>query len=256
MALIAAGDRAGAMDPELCAVLERMRAKVCSDPSPLSAEEVAAAKAAAWAERAACLGIPPRLREASFKTARPTCALESARRFLMTEAPQGRCLMLFGPTGVGKSYAAAAALQAWDRPSGQFLYWPDLCARLLCPESRREAMKAATAPELVVLDDLGAEYLKDGGLLAACLDSIVWRRHAYLTPTIVTTNLTPEQLRLRVSDRIADRLSSEWASSYSINHGSLRQSTTLRPLTAQLIKATTKKRALEKTFDKTRPESV
>lgn len=214
------------MDLELRAILERMQMKVCADPAPPSAEEVAAAKAAAWEERAARLGIPPRLREASFKTALPTCALESARRFLATEAPQGRCLILFGPTGVGKSYAAAAALRArdrWDRPGGQFLYWPDLCARLLCPESRQEAMKAATAPELVVLDDLGAEYLKDGGLLAACLDSIVWRRHAYFSPTIVTTNLAPEHLRMRVSDRIADRLSGEWASSYNINHGSLRR---------------------------------
>jgi DNA replication protein DnaC len=107
-------------------------------------------------------------------------------------------------------------------PHSAFLYWPELCARLIDRDTRQGALSIATAPGLVVFDDFGAEYLKDGGLLAATIDSLVWRRHADILPTLITTNLTPDQLRERLSDRIIDRLRDDWASIHVIAHDSLR----------------------------------
>lgn len=209
-------------ETDFATVLARINTRLIPDPPPPTEQERAAAKAAAWTRRATLLGIPPRLQPASLESSAPTPALQRTRQFLATEAPQGRCLLLCGPTGVGKSYAAAAALRTWPQPGGQFLYWPDLCTRLLHHDSYQDAIATATAAALVVFDDFGAEYLKDGGLLAAHLDSIIWRRHAYFLPTILTTNLTPDQLHQRFSDRILDRLSHEWASIYVITHDSLR----------------------------------
>jgi len=209
-------------DTDFTSVLARINTHLIPDPPPPTQEEQAARKTAAWTRRATLLGVPPRLQPASFATSTPTPALHRTREFLATEAPQGRCLLLCGPTGVGKSYAAAAALRDWRQPGGQFLYWPDLCAKLLHHDSYQGAIAAATATALVVFDDFGAEYLKDGGLLAAHLDSIVWCRHAYFMPTIITSNLTPEQFHQRFSDRILDRLTQEWTSIYVMTHHSLR----------------------------------
>lgn len=208
---------------DFTAILARITPRLIPDPPGPTPEEQAAAHAAAWEHRATLLGIPKRLHAASLTTSTPTPAITRVGLFVTTEAPHGRCLVLCGPTGVGKSYAAAAALRRWHPPGSTFFYWPELCASLLHPYSHATALAAAFAPGLVVFDDLGAEYLKEGGILGAHIDSIIWRRHANILPTIITTNLTPEQLQQRFSDRIIDRLRHEWASIHTITHDSLRR---------------------------------
>src|SRR5689334_14894665 len=62
------------------------------------------------------INIPTRLQQASSELGNSTPALQRTQQYLTTEAPHGHCLILAGPTGAGKSYAAAAALRAWKRP--------------------------------------------------------------------------------------------------------------------------------------------
>ena len=78
-------------------------------------------------------------------------------------------------------------------------------------DRRVEARALLVTPGLLVLDDLGTEYAKVGGFLDATLDEIVWYREANLLPTLITTNLTPDGMRDRLSDRIVDRLRGSWA---------------------------------------------
>lgn len=160
-------------------------------------------------------GIPVRLQHATL-TARPTPALQAAAAYLGDASAgysdagfaRGEALVLAGPTGVGKSYAAAAAMMAVG--DGHFLYFPALCAQLLRSEAQPGAMALAKRSDLLVFDDLGTEYLKEGGLLAAFLDEIVWHREGNALPTVITTNLTAQELAKRLGDRITDRLRGVW----------------------------------------------
>jgi len=210
---------------DFTAILARIALKLHPDLPPPTQEEQAASRTAAWARYATILGIPTRLHNASLSTSTPTLAIIRTSIFIATEAPRGRCLVLCGSTGTGKSWAAAAALRRFHPPLSTFFYWPELCAKLLQSSDRAAALAAATAPGLIVFDDLGAEYYKENGFLAAQVDSILWRRHANIFPTIITTNLSPEELRERFSDRIIDRLLPEWTSIYELTHESLRSNT-------------------------------
>lgn len=138
---------------ELTAILARITLKLHPDPLPPTPKERAIAAATAWKHHATLLGIPARLQSASFITSTQTQAITRTRLFVTTEALHGRCLILCGSTGVGKSYAAAAALRRFHPPLSTFFYWPELCANLLHPSSHAAALAATTAPGLVVLDD-------------------------------------------------------------------------------------------------------
>ena len=177
-----------------------------------------------WHHRARTLGIPDRRVWASIHSSQNTPALARMRRFLQHEFEDGRCLSLLGPTGVGKSYAAVAALRwyAEDTSRGWFYYFPKLCAELMDQDRREHALGLVTTWSLVVFDDFGVEYLKSGGFLDALIDEIIWTREGNTLATIITTNLTEEQLRDRLSDRIVDRLAGDWGSLYAVPGKSLR----------------------------------
>jgi DNA replication protein DnaC len=147
-------------------------------------------------------------------------AMSRVAEYLRAELPRGNCLVLTGPPGVGKSYAAAAAIRAYRR--GRFTYFPALCGALLDPARRAEALDAAKRSTFLVLDDLGVEYSREGSLVAAFLEEIVWHRESDILPTIITTNLTLEQLRGRLSDRIIDRLRGRWGRAFAVGGPSLR----------------------------------
>ena len=84
------------------------------------------------------------------------------------------------------------------------------------------ALDRAKRTELAVFDDFGAEYLKDGGLVEAFIDEIIWTREGEILATIISTNLTADQLRERLSDRIVDRLRGSWGRVVSVPGESLR----------------------------------
>lgn len=191
--------------------------------SDLTLEELEARDAAwrAWAPRH---GVPRRLLEASVR-GKSTAALTRATHYVEQEFRQGCCLVLTGPTGVGKSYAAVAALRAVSdsySTGRRFDYFPALCGRLLNPETRTAALEAAKVTPFLLLDDFGVEYVKEGGLIDAFLDEIVWAREAEILPTIITTNLTTDGLKQRLPQRLIDRLRGDWGRIFECPGESLR----------------------------------
>lgn len=183
-----------------------------------------------WESFASSIGIPKRLWWASFDDARPTEAITRAKAWVEKDFPNGRCLMLAGATGVGKTLAAVAALRATTTPQvaqemrapRQFVYFPSAVGRLLTPETRQGTLEMLTTCPFVVLDDLGVEYVKEGGLAETFLDEIIWYREANLKATIITTNLTVEHLRTRLPARLADRFRGEWGSVFECGGDSMR----------------------------------
>jgi len=173
------------------------------------AELVRLKKAIEWKRLAERLAIPVRLRAADLGAAQRTPALDCVRVYLRDgDLAAGRCLLLTGPTGVGKSFAAVAALRALGH--GGFWYFPALCTELLVGENREITRRRAKESPFMIFDDLGVEYAKDGGLIETFLDEIIWHREGNMRATIITTNLTVEQLKGRLSDRIVDRFAGDW----------------------------------------------
>jgi len=212
---------------ELKAVLDRITVKIAAnpllpEPTPEAVEALQRQQLAQrWLDQGREMGIPTRLIDASFAAGRETEVLNRAMVYAKEEYEHGKCLVLMGPTGVGKTYAAVAALRA-IRCQSHFWYFPALCGALLDQDRRAETLQAVKETPFVVLDDFGAEYLKVGGLLDAFIDEIIWHRESEEQSMILTTNLMPEQLRDRLSDRIVDRLNSEWGALFVVPGESLR----------------------------------
>jgi Cdc6-like AAA superfamily ATPase len=121
--------------------------------------------------------------------------------------PRGRNLVVLGPVGTGKTHLAAAALRAaFDRslstaftPVGEMLDrldWRD-------PASG-EFMVGVLAMDRLVIDDLGSE--RGNEWTGERLYLVINRRWLDERPTIVTSNLSPRDLKDALSERTYSRL--------------------------------------------------
>ena len=125
------------------------------------------------------------------------------------EAPSG-WLALMGPTGAGKTHLAAAAarerLAAGD--SVFFAVVPDLLDHLRRayrpdnPETYDDVFDALRAAALLVLDDLGAHSTTPWA--QEKLYQLLSYRYLQALPTVITTNMKPDDLDPRLASRIFD----------------------------------------------------
>ena len=74
--------------------------------------------------------------------------------------------------------------------------------------SYRQVKKAG----LLVVDDLGGEYVDDKGWFVRALNAVIDARYSSCLKTIMTTNLTAAQFKATYGERIADRIreSGKW----------------------------------------------
>ncbi len=117
-----------------------------------------------------------------------------------------------GGVGSGKTHIAVAILRAVVERgfSGRYCNVVDLLDDLRAtfepnaPQSGMEIIDGVVAADLVVLDDLGAEA--PTGWVHDRLYQIINRRYEESRPTLVTTNLTLDDLDRQVGPRITSRL--------------------------------------------------
>jgi DNA replication protein DnaC len=122
----------------------------------------------------------------------------------------GPSLLLLGGTGTGKTHEAYGAVIALSN-SGVACRWTfataaDMYGRLRPrprTDSEDEYLRFASAP-LLVLDDLGAAKASEW------TEEINYRvinyRYEHELPTLVTSNVTPKELRAALGERVASRL--------------------------------------------------
>lgn len=122
-------------------------------------------------------------------------------------------LMLWGPTGTGKTHAAYGAARAIAeagpaRFSMVAYTWPDLYAALRPGSAtdleRERTMRRVMTTPLAILDDLGTT--KDSPWTEEVTYRIINHRYNQCLPTVITTNVAPARLPELVGDRVASRL--------------------------------------------------
>jgi DNA replication protein DnaC len=128
----------------------------------------------------------------------------AAVRTFATEVRRG-FLMLLGPVGIGKSHLAVAVARKFQHLL--FVKQSTLLRQLRATYSDKKAVdpiERCQEAELLVLDEMG---VSGGGkdewpMLSEILD----HRYGHLLPTVVTSNLSWDELRAELGERIGDRL--------------------------------------------------
>lgn len=125
----------------------------------------------------------------------------------------GRCLMLLGKPGTGKTHLGAAiandivrntsALAVYRTVGGLLQYIKGSYDRD-AEYTEAEAFKSLVTPHLLVLDEVGATKPTEFEL--ATLFAIINGRYEELRPTVVISNLPPKELPSAIGDRCVDRL--------------------------------------------------
>lgn len=150
--------------------------------------------------------VPAETADAFVKASlRPTKALQATREYLQSSEA---FLLLSGGVGAGKTLASLWAL---SEVSGLLVRSPDLGPALdpwKGDPDRIETFRPSW-PRLVVLDDLGVERTEDARW-GSCFDELIDCRQGkiggFQLRTIISTNLTPEQIKARYSERARSRI--------------------------------------------------
>ena len=120
-------------------------------------------------------------------------------------------LYFYGGTGLGKTHLSLAIAGAVTENGSQVIYgsWQGFLARLeeqkfTAGQSMEPLHEALTSCDLLILDDLGAEFVT--AFAISCLHQILNTRLNRGLPTIISSNLSPDQLISTYNDRITSRI--------------------------------------------------
>jgi hypothetical protein len=136
-----------------------------------------------------------------------------AWRAVQEMAASGRGFaLLTGDTGVGKTTAAVGGMalrvledRREDMPA-IFVRAVEGARMGLYDAGDKKLAGQMLSAGLLVIDDLGAEFLSEGSIWRSILDEVIDTRYGERSPTILTTNLDGAGFKARYGERIADRI--------------------------------------------------
>ena len=169
-------------------------------------------------------GVPAKYFDRSFESfTGNNKAVDECRKY------QSGGLVLYGPTGCGKTHLAVSVLRERKRNSIQglidmewnpdsdyssekslFVTVPDLLLEIRSSfqdgagKTEQDIIEHYSTIPFLVLDDLGSE--KTSEFAITTLYIIIDRRDRELLPTVITTNLNPQEIEEKLSARISSRM--------------------------------------------------
>lgn len=160
-------------------------------------------------DRLVRMGAPRRAVDAWASGPRDTAATSSVRRML---AERKSFCLLTGGAGAGKTVAAVCGMaervledRREDLPALFVRAVEGARMGLYDAEDKRLTSQMQSAG-LLVIDDLGAEFVSEGSIWRSILDEVIDVRYGDRTPTVLTTNLDGAAFKARYGERISDRI--------------------------------------------------
>ncbi len=183
--------------------------------------------------------IPIRFQQHSFETfientqdqivRKQRCA-EYAAKFPEI-SKRGMSMVFCGTTGTGKTHLACSIANYIIKNHNKtavFFNVIDAVRRVKetyrknSTETEREAIKWFLQPDLLILDEVGVQFGSDTEKMI--LFEIINKRYENLKPTILLSNLSPENLKDFIGERIMDRMKEGGGRILTFNWSSFRQS--------------------------------
>lgn len=137
--------------------------------------------------------------------------LDFCKQYVNIFTKQAPNVLMLGDTGLGKTHLSLAIANDITKKGYTTVYSsaPDLFRLLQNEYFGKTAVNADTIQtvldsDLVIIDDLGAEF--ESAFNSSCLYNIVNTRLNMSKPTIINTNLTPQEIERRYTNRVASRL--------------------------------------------------
>lgn len=159
------------------------------------------------ANRARFLGVPLRYADATLES-----VADGGKLSTWAKSDRAHSLVVTGPVGVGKTYAACALAIRLNEMKVQVRYASQ--ASILrsiratwgqrAETSEESVWRTLTAPHVLIVDDVGAARGNDNDALR--ISELIDDRYNDRKPTIIVTNLKPEQLKSELGDRAYDRI--------------------------------------------------
>lgn len=132
-------------------------------------------------------------------------------RYAQELRPGSRSLLMSGPTGLGKTHLSLSIGKTAIQNGLGVIYGssPDLLSQLererfSHPESGEDSLSLMLSCDLLILDDLGAEF--STGFTLACIYNIVNTRINRGLPTIISTNYSLAEILKAYQDRVVSRI--------------------------------------------------
>ena len=138
-------------------------------------------------------------------------ALKSAKEFVDTFGEDFRNIYLYGKTGVGKTFLAHCIAKALIDKGVNVVFLTEASFIELLEDNQfhtSEDTKAAAATifdcDLLIIDDFGAN--RNNSFVSSAILRVIDERYVNRKSTVITSNLTIEDLSVRYSDRIFSRI--------------------------------------------------
>ena len=141
----------------------------------------------------------------------------NARKFVSDFSSHYHNLLFYGTVGTGKSFLSGCIASELLQTGHSVIYFSasglfDTLARYAFDSRAKEALSGFYEDlyncDLLIIDDLGTEMTNT--FVASQLFSCLNERHLRKNATIISTNLSLEELRDRYSDRVFSRITSHY----------------------------------------------
>jgi len=145
-------------------------------------------------------------------------ALRFCRHYVKTFdqiADNGRCMVLLGKPGTGKTHLGAGMANDLMRSTSHSAVYRTVGSILQAIRATYDRSSDATEasilanlvePSLLVLDEVGVSKEQPSDFELTTLFAIINGRYEQVKPTVVISNLSPEQLPVAMGERCVDRL--------------------------------------------------